>query len=306
MIGSRLFTRLSILMLALIVAGCGSTGPGRKTQGGGYYKDDGPHASIPVDLDSVPDAVPRLEPLASGANRPYVVFGKSYVPDTSGQPYKKRGIASWYGKKFHGNSTSNGETYDMYAMTAAHTNLPIPSYVRVSNVASGRTVIVRVNDRGPFHSDRIIDLSYVAAYKLGLIGPGSGEVVVEKIQPDEIQRMASASVAATPLLDTPVSAATPIAALPLSASPAASPTFAPVAGAVYLQLGAFSQQANAESLKSKVNAQLGNGNNPPVLIEQANNVFRVKMGPYADRDAALNAIGNVNQQTGILPSLAVR
>ena len=114
--------------------------------------------------------MPRIEPYASGANRPYVVFGQRYVPDTTGQPYRKQGIASWYGKKFHGNSTSIGEPYDMYAMTAAHTTLPVPSYARVTSLVNGRTVIVRVNDRGPFHSDRIMDLSYVAAYKLGIIG----------------------------------------------------------------------------------------------------------------------------------------
>ena len=124
--------------------------------------------------------MPRIEPYASGANRPYVVFGQRYVPDTTGQPYRKQGIASWYGKKFHGNSTSIGEPYDMYAMTAAHTTLPVPSYARVTSLVNGRTVIVRVNDRGPFHSDRIMDLSYVAAYKLGIIGPGSGQVVVEE------------------------------------------------------------------------------------------------------------------------------
>ena len=170
---------LLLLLLLVTVAGCSLTG-GRKK--GGYYKDDGPDAHPPSNLDSVPDAVPRIEPLASGPNRPYVVFGQRYVPDTSGRPYKQRGRASWYGKKFHGNSTSNGEAYNMYAMTAAHPTLPIPSYARVTSVVNGRTIIVRINDRGPFHSNRIMDLSYVAAYKLGLLGPGSGEVVVESIQ----------------------------------------------------------------------------------------------------------------------------
>ncbi len=169
-----------------MVAGCSSAG-GRKR--GGYYKDDGPDAHPPGNLDAVPDAMPRVEPLASGSNRPYVVFGKRYVPMTGDQPHTQRGIASWYGKKFHGNSTSIGEPYDMYAMTAAHPTLPIPSYARVTSAVNGKTIIVRVNDRGPFHDNRIMDLSYVAAYKLGIIGPGSGEVTVQRILPDEVRRM---------------------------------------------------------------------------------------------------------------------
>src|SRR5690606_24294088 len=127
---------------------------GSASGGGGYYKDDGPPDSPPANLDQVPDPLPAVEPLASGPNRPYVIFGKRYVPATSLQPYKVRGIASWYGRKFHGARTSNGEIYDMYAMTAAHTTLPIPSYARVTRVATGKSVIVRINDRGPFHDNR--------------------------------------------------------------------------------------------------------------------------------------------------------
>ncbi|EFV81914.1 rare lipoprotein A, partial [Achromobacter xylosoxidans C54] len=219
MILSRPLHILMMLLLAIAVAGCSSTG-GRK-KGGGYYKDDGPDANPPSNLDQVPDAVPRIEPYASGANRPYVVFGQRYVPDTSGQPYKRQGIASWYGKKFHGNSTSIGEPYDMYAMTAAHTTLPIPSYARVTSLVNGKTIVVRVNDRGPFHSDRIMDLSYVAAYKLGIIGPGSGQVVVESIGQDEIRRLASqgtpAPMPASATGSTPV--ATPVAAAPVALEP---------------------------------------------------------------------------------------
>ncbi|MBR8654861.1 septal ring lytic transglycosylase RlpA family protein, partial [Achromobacter sp. Marseille-Q0513] len=187
---------IMMLLLAIAVAGCSSTG-GRK-KGGGYYKDDGPDANPPSNLDQVPDAVPRIEPYASGANRPYVVFGQRYVPDTTGQPYRKQGIASWYGKKFHGNSTSIGEPYDMYAMTAAHTTLPVPSYARVTSLVNGRTVIVRVNDRGPFHSDRIMDLSYVAAYKPGLIGPGTGQAVADTLRPDQPPPLAPHGPAAPP------------------------------------------------------------------------------------------------------------
>lgn len=163
---------------ALLLAGCGSS-PDRP---GGYYKDDGPGARVP-DLASIPDAMPRNEPLHRWANRPYVVFGKRYVPLTRVGAFQQRGIATWYGKRFHGKPTSSGERYDMYKMTAAHPILPIPSYARVTNLANGRTVVVRVNDRGPFHKERIIDLSYAAAHKLGYVAQGSTRVLVEQLAP---------------------------------------------------------------------------------------------------------------------------
>jgi rare lipoprotein A len=153
---------------------------------GGYYKDDGPGDNPPANLDRVADATPRLEPLHRYANRPYSRFGKDYVPLTAVGPFRQTGLASWYGRRFHGQPTSSGEVYDMYAMTAAHPTLPIPSYARVSNPANGRSVVVRINDRGPFHSDRIIDLSYVAAWKLGLVASGSGLVTVEAIVPGKV------------------------------------------------------------------------------------------------------------------------
>jgi rare lipoprotein A len=161
------------LLVILALAGCGSA-----PQKGGYYKDDGPGDRPPA---NVADAVPRNEPLSRGANQPYERFGKRYVPLTSVQPFKQRGVASWYGKRYHGNKTSNGETYDMYAMSAAHPTLPIPSYARVTNVSNGKSVVVRINDRGPFLHGRIIDLSYAAAYKLGYTGTGSAQVEVESI-----------------------------------------------------------------------------------------------------------------------------
>jgi len=167
-----------LVLLAALLAGCGST-PDRP---GGYYKDDGPGARVP-DLASLRDAVPREEPLHRWANRPYERFGKRYVPLTRVGPFQQRGVATWYGKRFHGNATSSGEPYDMYKMSAAHPILPIPSYARVTNLANGRTVTVRVNDRGPFHANRVIDLSYAAAYKLGYVAAGSARVLVEQIVP---------------------------------------------------------------------------------------------------------------------------
>ena len=152
-------------------------------RGGGYYQDDGPGDSAPPNLEATPDAVPKDEPpLRSATNRTYVVFGKTYTPITDERPFSQRGIGSWYGRKFHGQKTSSGEPYDMYAMTAAHPTLPIPSYVRVTNVSNGRSVVVRVNDRGPFHSDRVIDLSYTAALKLDYVNQGSTLVDVARVR----------------------------------------------------------------------------------------------------------------------------
>ncbi len=157
-----------------------------KKSGGGYYLDDGPGDSPPPNLDLVPDAVPRIEKFASGANRPYNVFGVDYVPDLSGAPYKQRGTGSWYGRKFHGQRTSSGEIYDMYGMTAAHPTLPIPCYALVTNLQNGKSVIVRVNDRGPFLHNRVMDLSYAAALKLGYLSSGSGSIEVEMLLPSDI------------------------------------------------------------------------------------------------------------------------
>jgi len=166
--------------LAALLAGCGG-GPG------GYYKGDGPGGPPPVNLDRIADATPRAEPLNLGANTPYTALGRKYAPYTSLTAYRARGVATWYGRKFHGKKTASGERYDMYAMSAAHTLLPIPSYARVTNLANGKSVVVRINDRGPFHSNRVIDLSYAAAYKLGIIQAGSAEVEVESINPAKIR-----------------------------------------------------------------------------------------------------------------------
>jgi rare lipoprotein A len=176
--------------VAVLVAGCSTAPPYQEPAPqpappppakGGYYKDDGPHETLPPGVAQVPDAVPRAEPLHRYANRPYTQLGRDYVPLTRIEPFRQRGLASWYGKMFHGKPTASGEAYDMYAMTAAHPTLPIPSYARVTRVASGRSVVVRVNDRGPFHPGRIIDLSYAAALKLGYIQAGSAQVEVESI-----------------------------------------------------------------------------------------------------------------------------
>lgn len=207
----RTLLALASLTSALVLAGCGTTG-----SGGGYYKDDGPGSDIPDNIRNIPDAVPRIESHAPANFRPYRVLGKSYVPLAADSPYRQSGLASWYGKKFHGRKTANGETYDMYAMTAAHPTLPLPSYARVTRPDTGTTVVVRINDRGPFHSGRIIDLSYAAAAKLGLIKHGRGKVVVEAITNADIARMQSGQATAASTQTEPAPRAEPSLAAQLN------------------------------------------------------------------------------------------
>jgi rare lipoprotein A len=169
------------LALAVLLTACGTPGP-RPAPG-----RDGPGAQVPPGLERVPDAEPRVEALRQGGpNKPYVVLGRRYTPATTDIAWREQGLASWYGAKFHGRATANGETYDMFAMTAAHKTLPLPSYARIRNPANGREVIVRVNDRGPFVDGRVIDLSYTAALKLGLLR-GVAPVEVQRITHDEIR-----------------------------------------------------------------------------------------------------------------------
>ena len=177
---------------------------------GAYYQDDGPGTNPPDNLEAIPDAMPRLEPLHRFANRPYTVFGHDYVPATSLRSYRERGLASWYGRKFHAQNTAIGEPYDMYAMTAAHPTLPLPSYARVTNLANGKSVVVRVNDRGPFHPGRIIDLSYAAAYRLGIAQKGSGEVEVESILPGAAPVQLAGPLPPVAASETPPALALPI------------------------------------------------------------------------------------------------
>jgi rare lipoprotein A len=174
--GFRIQAALVSLVLATAIAGC-------STKPGGYYKGDGPGGPPPVNLDRVADAKPKVESLHPSANNPYSALGKKYAPYRSLKPHRERGLASWYGRGFHGKRTASGEPYDMYAMTAAHTILPIPSYARVTHLGNRRSVIVRINDRGPFRTDRIIDLSYAAAHRLGYVQAGSARVEVEAILP---------------------------------------------------------------------------------------------------------------------------
>jgi len=352
--------RFGRMVCACLVVGLLVACSGGARRGGGYYLDDGPDATPPANLDAVPDAVPKIEPFTPSTSKPYSVFGKTYTPDVSGGPYKAQGRASWYGKKFHGNSTANGERYNMYGMTAAHPTLPLPSYARITRVSNGKSVVVRVNDRGPFLNDRVIDLSYVAAYKLGMLGPGSAEVVVERITPDQIRNWQTApatiniaaatstparSVAAeqtvaqtnpaaeqtqpanntqtASLMNTSAQLSPPadlsdwsaLPSLAVSNTPVATSSINPVTsastptaalpGSMYLQLGAFSDANKAQALAARVSNQIPADLGASVRVEQTtNNLHRVRIGPFASREAAVQAVSPVQTSTGVAPSLS--
>ena len=274
----------SVFICGLLLTSCG-TAP-KAPSPGKYYKDDGPPETVPDNLSQVPDAVPRDEPFHRFANRPYTVFGQTYVPVVNKHPGKERGMASWYGRKFHGQKTASGEVYDMFAMTAAHKTLPLPSYVRVTNVKNGRSVVVRVNDRGPFHGNRIIDLSYAAAERLGIARAGSALVEVERIIPG-----AEAGAAA--------------AAPPPAMASVETPMITREADALWLQLGAFSSADAAETFRERVARDL-DWLLEPIVVTSHDGVHRVRLGPYRNPTEA-TAIGDkVRRSLGAAPVVTNR
>jgi rare lipoprotein A len=251
---------------------------------GGYYLDDGPGEHPPAGLQEVPDAIVRAEPLSKYANRAYVVFGKTYTPMAADAAFSQRGMASWYGKKFHGQRTSSGELYDMYKMSAAHPTLPIPSYARITSLSSGKQVIVRINDRGPFHASRIVDVSYTAALKLGLLGKGSHEVELERLLPGDQVRVAAApppaAVTTQPVVAPMLEDRTSVAIdAPAVVTPVAKAT-----DGYYLQLGAYSRPDRAAEVRDKL---LVTGVLEMVEVVQSGFVHRLYGGPFASREAAL-------------------
>ncbi|MGK2953470.1 MAG: septal ring lytic transglycosylase RlpA family protein [Thiobacillus sp.] len=254
----KMILTLCASALILALAGCGSAppAPAKKTtpattaKSGGYYLDDGPEANPPPNLDAVPDAVPRHEPLHRFANRTYAALGNTYTPLTERRAHREEGLASWYGRRFHGKKTASGEPYDMYAMTAAHPTLPIPSYARVTALDNGKSVIVRINDRGPFHSKRVIDLSYTAAHKLGYVARGSARVRVESIDPAAYDKKGDA-----------------------------------IRQGIYLQVGAFSSVDNARQLLDRLARELGFEASRTRLVLN-DSLHRVQVGPYSSDAAA--------------------
>jgi rare lipoprotein A len=287
------------LATLVLLAGCASQQPGpeappeaatpapvaKPPAKGGYYKDDGPGTNPPADIASIPDAVPRAEPMHRFANRPYQALGKDYVPMTSVASFKQRGLASWYGRRFHGGLTSSGEKYDMYAMTAAHPTLPIPSYARVTSLTNGRSVVVRINDRGPFHSDRIIDLSYTAAAKLGYIESGSARVEVEALLPG--------APATVPALTT------------VAAGAAAPEARVESAGGIFVQLGAFSARESADNLRARIYKELS-WLADPMQIVSSGNLFRLHLGPYKSQDEARKIADRIQSELSLRPVIVGR
>ena len=274
-----------LFICAAGLAGCGTPAKkGDAATSGKYYLDDGPPESTPDNLGSVADAVPRDEPFHKFANRPYTVMGRTYVPIVNKERTVQRGIASWYGKKFHGQRTSSGEIYDMFAMTAAHPTFPIPSYARVTNLKNGKSVVVRINDRGPFHSDRIIDLSYAAAVRIGIAEAGSGLVEVERVyEAATAARMVDRTPAPTPaVVETAVVTAEP--------------------SGLWLQLGAFSSRESADSFRDRMLRELM-WNNEPLQVFSRDGMHRVRMGPYRNRDEATAIADKVRESLGYVPTL---
>lgn len=260
----RIATVCYALLVSLLLASCSSFV--REPQ-------DGPPARA-VDVSRIPNAQPApvVRTRAGNAGR-YTVLGKTYQTLSESRGYRERGVASWYGTKFHGRRTANGEVYDMFAMTAAHKTLPIPSYVRVTHVGNGRSIIVRINDRGPFHDNRIIDLSYVAARKLGVDATGTALVDVVDVTPGSSNQVSSAV-----------------------ASPSVSSTESLAANTSwYIQLGAFSQQQKAINLKARVSQILMESVS---VVAGGDNLHRVIVGPIADQQK-IPALQRSLKQSGL-------
>lgn len=238
-----------VVALLLVMAGCAGhyaaldeTAPtrvGGDTAGGRYAMAQDRAPSRTMTADQIPDVVPIYEPPSRGGNSDYTIGGIRYQVMASADGYRAEGIASWYGEKFHGHTTSNGEVYDMYQLSAAHTRLPLPTYVRVTNLENGREVIVRVNDRGPFHDNRLIDLSYAAAVRLGFADQGVARVRVEALPRNQ------------------------------HASAAQAPAH------YWLQFGAFREERTARQFGQEVSRELGQATS----IEEEGGVYRVRMGP---------------------------
>lgn len=266
-----------------------------ETSKGGYYLDDGPGDDAGVDMDSIPDAQPKPEELSTRANRPYIALEQQYTPMTSYTPYKEQGKASWYGKRYHGKRTSIGEVYDMYGMTAAHTILPIPSYAKVTNVANGRSVIVRINDRGPFKNGRLIDLSYAAAHKLRIIDQGSAVVEVEAIDNSFEALQKNAAVTDPDSINKSFEPKEPKAQPAKSTSKNGKSGKKSAGGEYFVQVGAFKSEENSTALVKKMQS-LQHPEQVEVTKAYNGGLYRVKVGPYATKAEADAAAKQIRKQ----------
>ena len=304
---------LVLCLLSAFLTGCGSVatrqdapvaaGKAQKPasaavtrKGGGYYLDDGPGDNPPANIDAIPDAVPKAEPLHRFANRPYTVLGRTYTPATGLKPYRETGVASWYGRRYHGQKTSTGEVYDMYAMTAAHPTLPLPSFARVTNLKNNKSVVVRVNDRGPFHSDRLIDLSYTAAYKLGVLAGGSTPVMVESIDPANYSAAEEKKPGELPVIAQVNDKIVPSAMAETQAS---------AASGHYLQLGAFSAEENAELFRGRLKLELAQLSDK-LQVQVADGLYRVRAGPFRNQEEASQAASEIKRSLNIKAVLIPR
>ena len=269
---ARRRTYAGVVALVVMLAGCASqpgTSPSAPVAGGSDRPQQDGTPEFRADIMTIPDAVPRPEPVTSAGNKsPYTVLGTTYRVAPARPGYRERGFASWYGTKFHGQYTSNGEPYDVYTMTAAHKTLPIPCYVRVKNVENGRSIVVRVNDRGPFHEGRVLDLSYAAAYRLGYANKGTALVELEVLDP-----MAPEWVAKRREM----------------AGDARLVASQPVARKTYLQAGAFRSMDGARSLQQTLASLLGHEVFIHRSADAASPWYRVRIGPLESTEALEDA-----------------
>lgn len=254
----------SIGLVAAVTLALGACSSSEKKHPHSRYSQSQDTAPVqPIDVSAVKDAVPKTEAYSRYGNpSSYVVLGKRYQTLQTYQGYRERGIASWYGTKFHGHRTSSGEPYDMYAMSAAHKSLPLPTYARVTNLDNGKSVIVKINDRGPFHENRLIDLSYAAATRLEILAKGTGLVEVEAIDPRNFGQLAEKP---------PIAASQP------------KVTKAP---SLYLQLGAFADRSNAERLQARLSSSLPEPLHISETVSNQQAVYRVRIGPLASIESA--------------------
>jgi rare lipoprotein A len=256
---------------------------------GGFYTDDAPDRAPAVDLDRVAEPEPTAEPLNASANQPYTAFGRDYVPLAKPGEYRRQGTASWYGRKFHGQRTTSGEFYDMFALTAAHPTLPIPSYARVTNLTNNRSVVVRINDRGPFSSGRIMDVSYAAAHRLGFVEEALANVEVESLVPP------TTAAASPPVVVKAEPAPLPLPPLPVASEPAG----------IFLQLGAFANPTNAENFSARVKREL-DWLQQPLSVFGAKGVYRLHLGPFRTRGEAAQVATRIREALEVKPMVIVR